>query len=147
MLRILRPLEANLKKRLVKTPKIYVRNTGILHVLLDIRNHNELLGHPAYGASWESFVIEHVLATLPSVRASFFRSRSGAEINLIIERGRQRIAIECKASSAPQAERGFWTALNDLNIKEAYIVAPVGTAPIPLNRTFLLRILITCYYA
>jgi len=133
MLRILCPLEANLKKRLVKTPKIYLRDTGILHVLLDIQNHNDLLGHPVYGASWEGLVIEHVLATLPGVRPSFFRSRSGAEIDLIIEKGRHCIAIECKASSAPRGERGFWTALDDLCIKEAYIVAPVNTA-YPIER-------------
>jgi len=131
MLRILQPYAANLKKRLVKSPKIYIRDAGILHALLDIETQNDLLGHPVYGASWEGFVIENICSTNPEWRPYFFRSSSGAEIDLILTKGRRRVAIECKASSAPQVRRSFFNALKDLEIKEAWVLAPVsGSYPL-----------------
>lgn len=131
MVRILSPYAANLKKRLVKSPKIYIRDAGILHALLDIETQNDLLGHPVYGASWEGFVIENICSTHPEWRPYFFRSSSGAEIDLILAKGRRRVAIECKASSAPQVRRSFFNALKDLEIKEAWVLAPVsGTYPL-----------------
>jgi predicted AAA+ superfamily ATPase len=125
VLRILRPYEPNLKKRLIKSPKIYLRDTGLLHALLGIEDHNDLLGHPVYGASWEGFVMENILSFLPDWAASFYRSSSGSEIDLILEKGRKRIVVECKASTSPSLNRGFWNAMNDLNIKEAWVIAPV----------------------
>jgi predicted AAA+ superfamily ATPase len=125
MLRSLKPFAANLKKRLVKSPKIYIRDTGLLHALLDIETQNDLLGHPVYGASWESFVIENIIASYPDWRPHFYRSSAGAEIDLILEKGMRRIAVECKVSTAPHVNRGFWNALEDLAIKEAWIIAPV----------------------
>lgn len=125
MLRVMHPVETNLKKRLVKSPRIYLRDSGILHALLDVISMNDLLGHPVYGSSWEGFVLENIIAELPGFKAGFYRASSGAEIDCVLEKGRRRIAVECKASSAPQVTRGFWTALNDLNIKEAWIIAPV----------------------
>jgi predicted AAA+ superfamily ATPase len=134
MLRQLPPCEADLKKRLVKSPKVFVRDSGILHALLEIRDHDGLLGHPVRGMSWESMVIEQVTAALPEWRASFYRTQSGAEIDLVLELGRRRVAVECKASSAPEPTRGFWNALEDLAIKEVYVVAPVAEAyPIAAN--------------
>jgi predicted AAA+ superfamily ATPase len=133
MVRVLPPCEANLKKRLVKSPKIYVRDSGVLHALLDIETHDDLFAHPVFGASWEGFVIEQVLARVPGWRPSFFRSRSGAEIDLVLERGRSRIAIECKASSAPEVQRGFWSALDDLEVDQAWVIAPVRDS-FPLRR-------------
>ena len=131
MLRILQPYAANLKKRLVKSPKIYIRDAGILHALLDIETQNDLLGHPVYGASWEGLVIENICSTYPEWRPYFFRSSSGAEIDLILTKGQRRVAIECKASSAPQVRRGFFNALKDLEIKEAWVLAPVsGSYPL-----------------
>ena len=131
MVRILQPYAANLKKRLVKSPKIYIRDAGILHALLDIETQNDLLGHPVYGASWEGFVIENICSTYPEWRPYFFRSSSGAEIDLILTKGQRRVAIECKASSAPQVRRSFFNALKDLEIKEAWVLAPVsGSYPL-----------------
>jgi predicted AAA+ superfamily ATPase len=131
MVRILSPYAANLKKRLVKSPKIYIRDTGILHALLDIETQNDLLGHPVYGASWEGFVIENICSTHAEWRPYFFCSSSGAEIDLILTKGRRRVAVECKASSAPQVNRSFFNALNDLEIKEAWVLAPVeGSYPL-----------------
>lgn len=128
MLRLQPPLEANLKKRLVKSPKVYLRDSGLPHALLELPDHEALFGHPVRGASWEGVVIEEVSTAFSGWRASFFGTQAGAEIDLVLERGRRRLAIECKASSAPRPTRGFWTALNDLGIDEAYVVAPVDEA-------------------
>ena len=141
LLRVLEPYYANVKKRLIKAPKIYLRDSGLLHALLDITNQNDLLGSPAYGASWEGFVIENTLAGLTQWRPYFYRSASGAEIDLILEKGQRRIAIEIKASTSPEVKRSFWNALEDLRIDTAMIVAPVdepypykdGVQVIPLN--------------
>lgn len=124
MLRILPPFGANLKKRLVKSPKIYLRDTGILHSLLRIDSLDDLLGHPALGVSWESLVIESLTAAMPDWEASFYRTAAGAEIDLIMTRGRKKIAIECKASVAPKPTRGFWQALDDLGVDAAFIITP-----------------------
>ena len=126
--RSLPPYEANLKKRLVKSPKIYIRDSGLLHCLLGLETQDDLFSHPSYGSSWEGFVIENLLSLLPEWRAAFYRTSSGNEIDLILERGNRRIAIECKASSAPEVGKGFWAVLKDLGINEAYIVSPVDEA-------------------
>ena len=134
IMRTLEPFAANIKKRLVKSPKIYIRDSGLLHALLDIEAQNDLLGHPVYGSSWESFVVENVLSVCHGWRASFYRTSAGAEIDLVLEKGSRRIAIECKASTAPKLKPGFWNALNDLHIKRAWIAAPVDESyPIKEN--------------
>ncbi len=126
ILRVLPPYEVNLKKRLVKSPKIYVRDSGLLHAILGIGSQNDLLGHPVYGASWEGFVIENILALLPDWRASFYRSSSGSEIDLIIEKGNRRIGLECKAFPSAGISKGFWNVVNDLELNEVRIIAPVN---------------------
>ncbi len=133
VLRTLPPLEANLGKRLVKSPKMYLRDSGLLHALLDLDSYDALAGHPVFGASWEGFVVEQVLLAMQGTRwrASYYRTASGDELDLVLERPAmrgakaRRVAIECKASSAPAVTRGFWTALRDLQIQEAWVVAPV----------------------
>ena len=134
VVRTLPPLEANLGKRLVKSPKTYLRDSGLLHALLDLDSMDALAGHPVFGASWEGFVIEQVLlatGVLGHYRASYFRTAKGEELDLVLERnagrGRpaRRIAIECKASSAPAVSRGFWTSLRELDIHEAWVISPV----------------------
>ena len=125
MVRVLRPLHVNLKKRLVRSPKVYLRDTGILHSLLGIESMNALFGHPAYGGSWESYALEQICAALPTWQPSFYRTEKGAEIDLVLEKGHRRIACEFKASSAPKVTRGFHQALNDLEIGEAFVVAPL----------------------
>lgn len=127
MVRVLPPWSANLRKRLVKTPKIYVRDSGLLHSLLRIGSHEELLGHPVAGASWEGFVIEQVSGVLPTGwEMSFYRTAAGAECDLVLEKGRRRVAIECKASLAPQVTRGYWESLADLKPERAWVAAPVN---------------------
>jgi len=125
MVRILPPLMANIKKRLVKTPKVYVRDTGILHALLEIENAEDLLGHPIAGVSWEGWCIEQILAVMPAWRASFYRTSSGEEIDLVIEHGRKRLAFEFKASMSPKLSRGFPDTLAVLQPDHTWIVAPV----------------------
>ncbi len=128
VLRVLRPYESNLKKRLIKSPKVYIRDSGILHALLDIENHNDLLGHPVYGPSWEGLVIENILSLLPNWEASFYRTSSGSEIDLILEKGNKRVAVECKGSTSPDLNRGFWNTVSELKFKEVWVVAPVREA-------------------
>jgi len=142
VIRALPPYQANLKKRIVKSPKIYVRDSGLLHALLGLETQDDLFSHPCYGSSWEGFVIENILSLFPDWDASFYRTASGNEIDLILERGKKRIAIECKASSSPDVGRGFWSALKDLEIDEAWIIAPVsesyplgkGVTVAPINK-------------
>ncbi len=131
MVRLLRPLRANLGKRLIRSPRLYLRDPGILHALLGIASHDDLLGHPSRGTSWEGLVIEHAVFAFEGWEPSFYRTRAGAELDLVLERGQRRIAVEAKVSSAPRPTRGFWTALEDLGITEAYVVAPVAE-PYPL---------------
>jgi len=129
MLRVLPPWAANLKKRLVKTPKVYVRDSGLLHTLLGIETLVDLLGHPAHGGSWEGYVLEQVAGVRPAGwELAFYRTSAGAECDLVLHRGRRRVAIECKASSAPQVARGFWESLKELRPERAWVVAPVAEA-------------------
>lgn len=129
MVRRLPPLHANLGKRLVKSPKIYLRDSGLLHALLGIHSLDELAGHPVIGASWEGWVLEQIAQLLSSRwQLSFYRTATGAEIDIVAERGNKRIGFEIKFSSAPALSKGFWSAMNDLQPERAYIVAPVETA-------------------
>jgi predicted AAA+ superfamily ATPase len=122
MVRVLRPLEINLKKRLVKSPKVYLRDSGLLHTLLEIETTTDLYGHPAFGASWEGWCIEQIIAMLPLWRASFYRTSSGEEIDLIMEKGRRRMAFEIKASLSPRLSRGFNATLELLQPEKTWVV-------------------------
>lgn len=126
LLRKLEPFAANLKKRLIKSPKIYIRDSGLLHALLDICTDNDLLGHTVYGASWEGFALETIIAMTPDWKHYFYRTASGVELDLILEKGMRKIAVEFKVSTAPKPSKGFWIALEDLQISQTYIVAPVN---------------------
>ncbi|MCL2219377.1 MAG: ATP-binding protein [Chitinispirillia bacterium] len=128
MLRVLPPLEANLKKRLVKSPKILFRDNGVLHYLLNIKNYEELFAHPYYGASYESFAIEQILSGINRCgryEAYFYRSHKGEEIDLILDNQKELVAVEIKSSTAPHIAKGFFTAIEELKIKHAFIAAPV----------------------
>jgi predicted AAA+ superfamily ATPase len=126
VVRRLEPFHANLGKRLVKSPKLYLRDSGLLHALLGIADADALAGHPGAGASWEGFVIEQVCARLPAhVPVNFYRTAAGAELDLVIEAGGTRIGIEAKLSSAPTVTKGFWQACEDVGVSQAWVVAPV----------------------
>jgi predicted AAA+ superfamily ATPase len=126
MIGVLRPRLPNTKKRLVRAPKLYVRDTGLLHALLGIETFNNLYGHMAIGASWESYVVEQLRAGLPDWNASFYRTSGGAEIDLVLERGGRRIAVEAKSSSAPRVSRGFYEAAEDIGATDRFVVAPLS---------------------
>lgn len=129
MVRRLEPHLANVGKRLVKSPKIYVRDSGLLHALLGLASVRDLQGHPVAGASWEGFVVEQVAAALPaSAQMGVYRTAAGAELDLVVECGARRFGIEIKFSAAPKPARGFWQALRDLGIARAAVVAPVARA-------------------
>ena len=126
VVRRLEPGHADIGKRLVRSPKIYLRDSGLLHALLGIHDAEGLAGHPEAGASWEGFVIEQICARLPAgVPVSFYRTAAGAELDLVIETGARIIGIEAKLSSAPTVSRGFWQACEDIGVHEAWVIAPV----------------------
>lgn len=128
MVRRLPPLHVNLGKRLVKSPKVYLRDSGLLHALLGIRNLDELAGHPVVGPSWEGWVLEQIAQLLsPQWQLSFYRTATGAEMDVVAERGERRIGFEIKLSSAPSLSKGFWSAMKDLQLEQAYVIAPVET--------------------
>ena len=134
MVRVLEPLDVNVKKRLVKSPKVFVRDTGVLHTLLEIEDYDDLLSHPVFGSSWEGYVIEHAIAALPRWRARFFRTSSGTEIDLVLSKGAKRIAIECKASRTPKIGKGLRGAIADLGVDRTWIVIP-GEESYPMDHS------------
>src|SRR5262245_3484110 len=134
LVRWLPPWSSNLGKRLVRSPKVYVRDSGILHALLEIETWNDLIGHPVVGSSWEGFVIENLIAAAGERWTPFFfRTEDGAEIDLVLERaGRPDIAVEVKRGSAPEAGKGFHLAVEALKVKKRYVVYP-GRERFPLG--------------
>lgn len=124
LVRRLRPWRSNVGKRLVKSPKVYVRDSGITHSLLNVLSYNDLLGHPVVGGSWEGFVIENIMSvTPPEAKPYFYRTSGGAEVDLILEFGvKQRWAIEIKHSSVPSISKGFYIACDDIKATRKYIL-------------------------
>lgn len=133
LVRRLPAYHANIGKRLVKSPKVYVRDSGIVHALLGLQDGNALLGHPVVGGSWEGFVIETLIGAAPeATQAFFYRTFSGAEIDLLLEMpGGQLWAIEVKRTVAPKLERGFHQARQDLSPDRSFVVYS-GTERYPL---------------
>lgn len=135
LVRRLPPYLTNVKKRLVKSPKIYIRDSGITHALLNIQNFDELLGHPVSGYSWEGFVIENLLAVATRwVQPSFYRTAADAEIDLVLDFGGKRgvWAIEIKQSLTPKLQRGFYNAIEDIQPQKAFVVYP-GQEQYPIS--------------
>ncbi len=127
MLRKLEPHFVNIGKRLVKSPKVYVRDSGLLHALLGVPDINTLAGHPSAGASWEGLCVEQICNQLPlGASASFYRTAAGAELDVVVEHGQKKTGFEIKFSSAPKVTKGFWQACEDLGVHRAYVMAPVS---------------------
>lgn len=124
LIRTLQPYFLNSKKRLVKSPKVYIRDSGIMHFLMGIETWDQLLGHPKKGASWEGFVIEHIISLLPVNRKVFFyRTHDGAELDLVITKGVRPVAgIEIKLGSDVRPSRGNTEAVNTLKTKHNFII-------------------------
>ncbi len=116
----------NVGKRLIRAPKVYVRDSGLLHALLGLQNLDAILSHPIAGSSWEGFVVEQLVNTAPSAQASFYRTSNGAEVDLVLEfRSGPTWVIEIKRSSAPTVSKGFHLAATDLRATRKLLVAPV----------------------
>ena len=126
MIRVLPPWFENLGKRQVKAPKIYIRDSGILHSLLQLRDLSELQGHPKLGASWEGFALEQTLNLLQTRDAYFWGTHSGAELDLMIVSGGKRFGIEYKYTDAPSRSRSMSVAMEDLGLEHLWVVFPEG---------------------
>ena len=138
LVRRLPPYFVNVGKRLVKMPKVYVRDSGVLHSLLGLQTHDDLLAHPIVGPSWEGFAIENLLAAAPfGTDAYFYRTRAGAEIDLLLLLpNRQLWAIEVRLASTPSIGKGFVLAAEDVGAAERFVVHS-GDEAFPLNETTL----------
>jgi len=128
MVRQLQPWSGNTKKRLVKAPKLYLRDSGLMHRFLTIADFESLLGHPAIGASWEGYVVEQILNQVSDRwRSSFYRTSAQAEVDLILEGPNQQVwAIEVKRSLAPSVSKGFYYACDDIRATHRFVVYPGG---------------------
>jgi uncharacterized protein len=124
MVRQLPPWHANLSKRQVKSPKVYLRDTGLLHALLGIRTAGDLLRHPRFGASWEGFALEQVVLALRPDQAYFWGTHSGAELDLLLFLGPARFGFEFKRQDAPRATPSMLAAQNDLELSHLFVVYP-----------------------
>ena len=126
MLRRLQPMYINLNKRLVKTPKTYLRDSGLLHALLGIQGMDGLMSHPVMGYSWEGYVLEHICQLAPrGAEVMFYRTAAGAEMDVVVQAGSRTTCFEIKSSSAPKVTQGFHNAVQDLKPTRTYIVAQV----------------------
>jgi len=124
MIRQLQPWYENLGKRQVKAPKIYVRDSGLLHALLGIRDRRELESHPKVGASWEGYAVEEVLKAFRPDEAYFWATHTGAELDLLLFKGGRRIGVECKRADAPTLTPSMRIAMADLKLDHLYVVYP-----------------------
>jgi uncharacterized protein len=124
MVRQLQPWHTNLGKRQVKAPKIYFRDTGLLHNLLSLATLDQLRTHPVVGASWEGFALEQVLRLAEPDEAYFWATHAGAELDLLLIKGAQKIGIEFKHTSTPTVTRSMRIAADDLQLDRLYVVYP-----------------------
>ncbi|HEY8781584.1 MAG TPA: ATP-binding protein [Mucilaginibacter sp.] len=135
LIRSIRPWSGNIGKRLVKAPKVYIRDSGLVHALLNLKTMDDVLGHPVVGSSWEGFVVENLLASLPvGVTPWFYRTSAGAEIDLVIEQNtKKKYAIEIKRSLTPKLSKGFYLGCEDIAATHRFIVYP-GNERFPVSK-------------
>ena len=124
VVRVLEPWFENLGKRLVKSPKVYIRDSGLLHTLLGISDLRQLDGHPVVGGSWEGFIMEQLLAHLPKAKAYYWRTQAGAELDLLLFLKGRRIGIEIKRADAPKMTPSMGSALDDLELHRLLVIYP-----------------------
>jgi predicted AAA+ superfamily ATPase len=138
MVRQLQPWFENIGKRQVKSPKIYLRDSGILHCLLDLPDKHTLFGHPRVGSSWEGFIVEQILLSLSPRQAYFWAMYSGAELNLFLVYQGKRYGFEIKFNEAPKITKSMQVALSDLNLEHLWVVYPGNeTNPVDAKITVL----------
>jgi len=124
VVRVLEPWFENVGKRLVKSPKVYIRDSGLLHTLLGVGDRRQLDGHPKVGGSWEGFIIEQLLARVPKAKAFYWRTQAGAELDLLLFLKGRRIGIEIKRADAPKMTPSIGSALVDLKLHRLLVVYP-----------------------
>jgi uncharacterized protein len=124
MIRQLPPWYANTSKRQIKAPKVYLRDTGLLHYLLGIRSEKELLSHPKSGASWEGYAIEEVLRVAEPEESYFWGTHGGAEIDLVLRKDGKMVGVECKRTDAPKLTPSIRVALSDLGLDRITVIYP-----------------------
>ena len=126
LVRILEPWFVNTSKRLVRSPKVYVRDSGLLHAMLYLEDKNAILGHPVAGFSWEGFVIEQIIQNMPdTLRPFFYRTHHGAEADLVLVKGiTPVVAIEIKLTNAPVISKGFYQSIEDLKLGQGFVITP-----------------------
>ena len=131
MIRVLRPWHANIHKRQIKSPKIYFRDSGLLHTMLGINSELDLYTHPKIGASWEGFAIEETIKALCPDEAYFWGTHNGAEIDLLLLKNGKRIGVECKRKDAPHLTPSMKIAMEDLQLDNLIVLYP-GEKAYPL---------------
>ncbi|MEI7990109.1 MAG: ATP-binding protein [Chloroflexota bacterium] len=124
MVRLLQPFYTNISKRQIKSPKVYIRDTGLLHYLLGMRTEQELLLHPRSGASWEGFAIEEIIKAVSPDETYFWATHSGAELDLLLIKDGRRIGIECKRVDAPRLMPSMHIAIHDLELSQLWVIYP-----------------------
>ncbi len=134
MLQKIEPYYANVEKRIRKTPKVYLTDSGILHALLNIEKYDELITHPVAGFSWEGYVLQQIRGSLQEWQVNYITTSNQTEIDFILTKGNRTVAVECKLSQAPVLSRGFYNITEELKIKEAYVVCPVKES-FPINKS------------
>jgi uncharacterized protein len=131
-IRILPPWFENLRKRQVKAPKIYIRDSGILHALLQLRTMADLRTHPKFGASWEGFALEQIIAMIDTRDTYFWATHAGAELDLLVMVAAKRYGFEFKYADAPGGSRSMHTAIQDLGLEHVWVIYP-GRQEYPLD--------------
>ncbi|MDD5599137.1 MAG: DUF4143 domain-containing protein, partial [Victivallaceae bacterium] len=132
MVRQLPPWFENLKKRQVKSPKVYIRDSGILHALLSLSSFDDILSHPKLGASWEGFVVEQIFSLTDSRDIYFWATHAGAELDILLFKHGKRYGFEIKYSDAPRTSKSMRSAVTDLALEHLYVVCP-GLDSYPLD--------------
>ena len=127
MVRQLQPYRGNTQKRLVKTPKVYITDTGITTALLGLRSYEQTAGHPVFGSLWETIVLEQVSARFPTLELSFYRTSHGNEVDLVLSDGSRTCIVECKATQAPSLSKGNHAAIHDLQPEQTFVAIPAET--------------------
>ena len=126
MLKTVSPYISNLKKRLVKSPKIYLNDSGLTTALLGLNNYESILGHPSFGSLWEQIVLSNLHGTFPDAEFYYYRTTNGAEIDFVMKIRNRIFAIECKVSLSPSLSTGNYNAIEDISPEKTYLVSPVN---------------------
>lgn len=125
MVQVVQPYFSNLGKRLIKSPKVYISDAGITNALLNIHSFDQLIGNPVFGFVWESIILQHIKSYSDFIDIFFYRTSNGSEIDFIIKKGSETIAIECKASLSPNLEKGTYAAIEDIHPIHTIVVCPI----------------------